>query len=219
MSSQLSPGTKVDRYGIRSQLGVGGMGEVYLAEDIKLGRKVTLKFLSYNLTRDEERVRRFSQKARAASALNHPTILTIYEIGEADGRRFIAIEFVEGQTLRQRIVGGVLETIEAVSIAEHIASALHAAHAAGIVHRDIKPENIMLRWPGLPANRAKATKRPPNFRKSLITVAGTLFQLFTHSLIWDWRGPLNSLETKFAAASRIRISSPSGKMQMLICQS
>ena len=149
MSSQLLPGTKIGRYEIRSPLGAGGMGEVYLAEDTKLGRNVALKFLSYNLTRDEERVRRFSQEARAASALNHPTILTIYEIGEADGRRFIATEFVEGQTLRQRILARALETIDAVIIAEQIASALTAAHAAGIVHRDIKPENIMLRSDGL----------------------------------------------------------------------
>ena len=85
MKPQLLPGTKIGRYEIRSPLGAGGMGEVYLAEDTKLGRNVALKFLSYNLTRDEERVRRFSQEARAASALNHPTILTIYEIGEADG--------------------------------------------------------------------------------------------------------------------------------------
>jgi serine/threonine protein kinase/tetratricopeptide (TPR) repeat protein len=140
---------RVAHYQIVKLLGKGGMGEVYLAEDTKLGRKVALKFLPHDFTEDEERVRRFAQEARAASALNHPNIFTIHEIGEADGRQFIATEFVDGQTLRQQISAGSLEMSEVLNIAEQIASALNSAHAAGIVHRDIKPENVILRNDGL----------------------------------------------------------------------
>jgi serine/threonine protein kinase len=120
------------------------MGKVYLAEDTKLHRKVSLKFLSTNFTQDEERVRRFELEARAASALNHPNILTIFEIGEVDNHRFIATEFIEGQTLRERLSSG-LAVNEAIEIAIQIGLALTAAHRANIVHRDIKPENIMIR--------------------------------------------------------------------------
>ena len=119
-------------------------GPVYLAEDTKLHRKVSLKFLSTTFTQDRERLRRFEQEARAASALNHPNIITIYEIGEADGHRFIATEFIEGQTLRERLRSG-LDIDEALEIAIQVASALVAAHRVNIVHRDIKPENIMIR--------------------------------------------------------------------------
>ena len=125
------------------------MGEVYLAEDTKLGRQVALKFLHNDLTVNDERVHRFAQEARAASALNHPNILTIYEIGETEERRFIATEFVDGSTLRQKLAGGPLTIAPALNIAEQVASALNAAHAAGIIHRDIKPENIMLRNDGI----------------------------------------------------------------------
>src|SRR5262249_10061272 len=131
-------------YRIVSLLGEGGMGKVYLAEDTKLDRKVSLKFLSTNLTQDHERLRRFEQEARAASALNHPNILTIYEIGEAEGRRFIAAEYIEGQTLRERLLSG-LDLDDALDTAIQVASAIVAAHRVNIVHRDIKPENIMIR--------------------------------------------------------------------------
>ncbi len=130
-------------------MGKGGMGEVYLAQDHKLGRKVALKFLSSSFTQDVDRLRRFEREARAASALNHPNILTIHEIGEADGHRFIATEFIDGETLRQRIATGPLQVNEALHIVEQIASALADAHGAGIIHRDIKPENIMLRRDGI----------------------------------------------------------------------
>ena len=120
------------------------MGEVYLAEDTKLHRKVSLKFLPLTFTDDRERLRRFEQEARAASALNHPNILTIHEIGETDGHRFIATEFIEGQTLRERLRSG-LDIEDAIEIAIQVASALVAAHRVNIVHRDIKPENIMIR--------------------------------------------------------------------------
>lgn len=137
--------THLGRYEIRSLLGAGGMGEVYLAHDATLRRPVALKVLPTDLTRDHGRLRRFEQEAYAASALNHPNIITIYEIGQVDGTPFIATEFVDGITLRQRITNGGLESIEALDIAMQAAAALAAAHEAGIVHRDIKPENIMLR--------------------------------------------------------------------------
>jgi serine/threonine protein kinase len=137
-------GRRIGHYQIMALLGSGGMGDVYLAKDTRLGRRVALKLLPEYLTDDESRVRRFKQEARAASALNHPNILTIYEIEQADGRYFIATEFVEGATLRQRMKSGRLNAGEALGIAVQIAGALAKAHQIGIVHRDIKPENIML---------------------------------------------------------------------------
>ncbi len=124
------------------------MGEVYLAEDLNLGRRVALKLLPAKFTQDKERVRRFEQEARAASKLSHPNILTIYEIGEADGVHFMATEFVEGQTLRRRLAGHRLSVNGSLEVAVQIAGALAAAHDAGITHRDIKPDNIMLRDDG-----------------------------------------------------------------------
>ena len=146
--STMASGQILGSYRILSILGRGGMGEVYLAEDTRLGRKVALKFLPSSLAADQDRLRRFEREARAASALNHPNILTIYEIGSADSRQFIATEYVDGETLRQRIVHSRLSVTEALEIAIQAASALAAAHQAGIVHRDIKPENIMLRRDG-----------------------------------------------------------------------
>src|SRR5437667_3846665 len=140
----LQAGQTVGHYRILSLLGEGGMGKVYLAEDTKLHRRVSLKFLSTRFTKDHERLHRFEQEARAASALNHPNILTIHEIGEADGHRFIATEFIEGQTLRERLRSAV-DIDDALDIAIQVASALVAAHRVNIVHRDIKPENIMIR--------------------------------------------------------------------------
>src|SRR2546425_1275825 len=142
-------GRTIGRYQILEQLGAGGMGEVYLAEDKHLLRKVALKVLPAFFTRDRERVRRFQQEARAASALNHPNILTIYEIGQIDSHQFIATEFVEGETLRQRMIKSPMSMSELLGLATQIASALTAAHQTGIVHRDIKPENIMLREDGI----------------------------------------------------------------------
>jgi serine/threonine protein kinase len=146
---ELTVGQTIGHYEILSTLGKGGMGEVYLAQDIKLSRKVALKVLPGAFTQDQERLRRFEQEARATSALNHPNILTIFEIGEADGRHYIAAEFIEGETLGQRIAVGPLKLGETLDIAEQIASALSAAHGAGIVHRDVKPENIMIRRDGI----------------------------------------------------------------------
>jgi serine/threonine protein kinase len=137
-------GQQLGHYQIISLLGSGGMGDVYLAKDTRLGRRVALKLLPDYLTDDETGVRRFKREARAASALNHPNLVTIYEIEQADGRYFIATEFVEGETLREHLRGGRLTLDEALDIAAQIAGALSQAHQAGIVHRDIKPENIML---------------------------------------------------------------------------
>src|SRR3989440_897186 len=163
----------IGHYRVLEQLGAGGMGEVYLAEDARLGRKVALKMLPAYLTTEDERVRRFQQEARAASALNHPNIITIYEIGEIDSRHFIATEFIEGETLRQHMSESPIKIGEALDIAIQIASALAAAHRLGIVHRDIKPENVMLRQDGLikvlDFGLAKLTER-----KSVESEAATL---------------------------------------------
>ena len=125
------------------------MGEVFLAEDTKLGRKVALKTLPAEFTDNKERLRRFQQEARAASALNHPNIMTIYEIGVEDGANFIAAEHIDGETLRVILVRKRMKLDEALDVAQQTAFALSAAHDAGIVHRDIKPENIMLRRDGI----------------------------------------------------------------------
>ncbi len=146
--NQLSFGQRIGSYRILKILGAGGMGEVYQAEDIRLGRKVALKVLSPNFVSVPNLVRRFQQEARAASALNHPNILTIYEIGQENSLHFIAAEFIEGQTLRQIFTGREMQLDEVLDTALQIASALAAAHQAGIVHRDIKPQNIMVRPDG-----------------------------------------------------------------------
>ena len=145
----LSPGTKLGRYEIRSKIGAGGMGEVYLAQDTKLDRKVALKILPAELAANRDRMRRFVQEAKAASALNHPNIITIYEIDETESGHIIATEFIDGETLRERALKAPLKLAEWLEIAIQIAGALAAAHAAGIVHRDIKPENVMIRTDGI----------------------------------------------------------------------
>jgi Tol biopolymer transport system component/serine/threonine protein kinase len=144
----LQQGQKVGSYVINSYIGQGGMGQVYLATDSRLNRRVAIKLLPSALTRDTERLRRFEQEARAASALNHPNIITIYEICEANSNLMIAEEFVEGETLRQRLTSARLNIKEVLSVAIQIADALAAAHKAGIIHRDIKPENVMIRPDG-----------------------------------------------------------------------
>ena len=146
-------GQRLGNYQILKKLGAGGMGEVYLAEGTRLKRKVALKLLPAAFTQDAERLRRFEREAQAASALNHPNILTIHDFGQtgtANGElHYIVMEFVEGVTLRQRLTGGRLSLPEALSIVKQIAAALDRAHEAGILHRDIKPENVMLRPDGL----------------------------------------------------------------------
>ncbi len=164
MAMPITTGTRFDRYQIISPIGSGGMGEIYLAQDSRLNRKVAVKLLPDRYTQDPERLRRFEQEAQAASALNHPNIITIFEIGEAGGRHFIATEFIEGSTLRRRMARSKLTISETLDIASQVVSALAAAHAAGIIHRDIKPENIMIRPDGyvkvLDFGLAKLTEKP-----------------------------------------------------------
>ena len=147
-------GQRINHYQIETLLGAGGMGEVYLARDTVLGRAVALKFLPVGFGGAAEPLRRFEQEARAASALNHPNILVIYEIGQVAGgpyaqRHFIASEYIEGQTLRARLRAGALDAAQTLNLAVQLASALAAAHAAGIIHRDLKPENIIVKPDGL----------------------------------------------------------------------
>jgi eukaryotic-like serine/threonine-protein kinase len=158
-------GQSIGHYQIESLLGVGGMGEVYLARDERLGRKVALKLLPERLTADETQLSRFKTEARSASALNHPNILTVYEIGAEGSRHFIATEFIEGITLRASLTRGRMNLLDALKIAVQVASALAAAHETGVVHRDMKPENIMLRPDGyvkvLDFGIAKLTEQRP----------------------------------------------------------
>src|SRR5438067_7135634 len=140
----LIAGTKLGRYEMRSKIGAGGMGEVYLAEDMQLHRKVALKVLPAEVASNQDRMRRFKQEATAAAALNHPNIAHIYEIGESEGTNFIAMEFIDGATLREKIHKEQTELRKVLRFLQHAAGGLARAHAAGIVHRDLKPDNIMI---------------------------------------------------------------------------
>jgi serine/threonine-protein kinase len=147
--SRFLNGQFISHYQVIEWLGAGGMGEVYLARDARLNRHVAIKVLPAHFTSDSDKVRRFEQEARAASALNHPNIVTIYEVGQVDGAHFIVAEYIDGETLRQRLARGAMNVGEALDVAAQVANALDRAHAVGIVHRDIKPDNIMLRPDGL----------------------------------------------------------------------
>ena len=145
----LGRGTRLGHYEVISPLGKGGMGEVYLAEDVRLGRRVALKVLPAASADDPDSLARFIREARAASALNHPNIITIHDIGDAAGTHFIAYEFVDGRTLRDVARSAPLDAATAIDIGIQVASALAEAHRAGIVHRDLKPDNVMIRATGL----------------------------------------------------------------------
>ncbi len=149
MCSPLSSGTRLGRYEIRSQIGAGGMGDVYLAQDTQLDRTVALKILPENVAADQTRLQRFVQEAKAASALNHPNILTVYEIGKTDSTHFIATEYIEGETLRHHLSSTGLRLNQMLDICIQVTKALATAHQAGIIHRDMKPENIMIRQDGI----------------------------------------------------------------------
>src|SRR6266436_3487646 len=140
----LSAGTRLGRYEIRSKIGAGGMGEVYLAQDTKLDRKVALKILPADVASNRDRMDRFIREAKSAAALNHPNIAHMYEIGESEGTNFIAMEFIDGVTLREKIHRERTELGKLLRYLQHAAEGLAKAHAAGIVHRDLKPDNIMI---------------------------------------------------------------------------
>ncbi len=137
-------GTTISHYKVLSKLGEGGMGVVYKAQDTKLDRSVALKFLAAHLLKDEEALKRFHREAKAAAALHHPNVCPVYEIGEVDGQTFLAMAFLEGDSLDKRIEQGPLKIPETIDIAHQIAMGLEAAHEKGIVHRDIKPGNVMV---------------------------------------------------------------------------
>src|SRR5438067_7097056 len=170
-------GESIAHYRIESLIGVGGMGQVYLARDDRLGRKVALKFLPERLTANNSQLSRFKSEARAASALNHPNILTVYEIGTEGNRHFIATEFIEGVTLRATLARGRMSVHAALEVAVQVASALAAAHETGVVHRDIKPENIMIRPDGyvkvLDFGLAKLTEQKSASDDQGLTVTNT----------------------------------------------
>ena len=169
-------GQRVAHYHVVERIGGGGMGVVFRAEDTRLARPVALKFVSDELSRDPEALSRFAQEARTASALNHPNICTIHDIGELDGRSFIVMEYLEGTTLQDRIAAGSLGLDTVLRLGIQIADALDAAHTANVIHRDIKPANIFIRS----RDRVKVLdfglakmRRPDSDRADMTTIAGT----------------------------------------------
>jgi serine/threonine-protein kinase len=175
MNKELATNTTLSHYRIVSKLGAGGMGEVYLAQDTRLDRRVALKILPADLASNHDRMRRFTQEAKAAAALNHPNIATIHEIGESDGVNFIAMEFIDGQTLREKIHREQIDLRKVLRYLQHVAEGLAKAHSAGIVHRDLKPDNIMITRDGhakiLDFGLAKLIERSPTSRADSSEIA------------------------------------------------
>ena len=170
VSSTLSPGTRFGNYEILQRLGAGGMGEVYRARDTRLDREVAIKTLSLEHSSQPDALSRFEREARSACALNHPNIVTIYELGQVDGTRYIAMELVDGDTMRGLLASGPIPFRKAVAIAAQVADALAKAHEIGIVHRDLKPENLMVsdgrhsQGPGFRVWRSCKRSTPPGMR-------------------------------------------------------
>ena len=173
----LSPGTRLGPYEIVSAIGAGGMGEVYRAKDTRLGREVAIKVLPAEFSSSQDRLSRFEQEARSASALNHPNIITVYDIGSVDSHSYIAMELVQGQTMRELLEAGPLSLRRAVTVAAQLADGLAKAHAAGIIHRDLKPENLMISKDGfvkiLDFGLAKPVVLPSKEASGLATIAKT----------------------------------------------
>ena len=192
----LTSGTKLGPYEIQSPLGAGGMGEVYLAKDTKLDRKVALKILPAEVASNRDRMERFVREAKSAAALNHPHIAHIYEIGESEGVHFIAMEFVDGQTLREKIHREKTDLRKLLRYLQQVAEGLAKAHAAGIVHRDLKPDNIMITREGdakiLDFGLAKLIEQRPGLRRDFAIDGVRLYLpwfLSSHRLPAD--GPAN----------------------------
>ncbi|HKR11146.1 MAG TPA: serine/threonine-protein kinase, partial [Pyrinomonadaceae bacterium] len=188
----LAPGTKLGRYEIRSLLGVGGMGEVYLAHDTSLNRRVALKVLPADVASSQDRMRRFKQEATSAASLNHPSIAHIYEVGEAEGLHFIAMEYVDGATLRKKIHEQHEELPKLLRALQHVAEGLAKAHDAGIVHRDLKPDNVMVTSDGhgkvLDFGLAKLLEPPQATPGSISGEEPTILQHSTPGLILGTAG-------------------------------
>ena len=187
----LAPGSQLGGYGIRRQLGAGGMGVVYLASDLKLGRQVAIKVISGDFGADHARTRRFEQEARAASALNHPNVCIVHALGETTaGQPFIAMEYVEGHTLRHLLQAQPPTLRQALDIATQMAAGVGAAHALGIVHRDLKPENVIVRGDGLVkvldfglaklASSSLSSEAPEATRTIVQTDAGVVMGTYTY---------------------------------------